>query len=96
VTAGLTRFRQARGVLSRSFGGEVILAPSDREEFESLSRTAADVWSLLAQPRSLGDIVRSLEDAYAAPGTRIARDVEPLISDLADRGLIERVQGGDG
>ena len=94
MIAGAVKFRQARGVLSRSFGAEVILAPFRREEYESLSETAGAVWSLLDEPRSLDEIVGVLEGAFGTTGVEIAPDVESLIVDLVDRGLVERV--GDG
>ena len=96
MTATLVRFRQTPGVLSRSFGDEVILAPSRRDEYDSLSRTAGAVWNLLGEPRTLDEVVGVLEAAYGTSGVTIARDVEPLIADLVGRGLVERVHDGDG
>jgi hypothetical protein len=90
------RFRQAPDVLDRSFDGEVILAAADAEGFESLSATAGGIWRLLAEPRTLDEIVTVLRGAYENEGSTIARDVESLVARLEHRGLVVRETTTDG
>lgn len=53
------------------------------------------VWELLRQPRTLPELVSIIaEDTQHAPG-EVARDLEAILSDLLERGLVEAVADAD-
>jgi hypothetical protein len=94
VTASVA-YRRSAEVLSRAFGGEVVLAAPGVDDFEMLSATAGSVWQLLDEPRSIDEIVDALSARYPNAGRTIGPDVESLVEHLARRGLVERLRVGD-
>lgn len=81
--------------LVRTFADEVLLASASGGNVDRLEGSAAAVWDLLEEPRSLPDLVAALARAYETPTDRILRDVEPLVRDLVERGWIYEVQDTD-
>jgi hypothetical protein len=87
------RFRRASGVLSRAFAAEVLLARGGREEIDRLSGPAAEVWEVLEMPRSIGEVVAIISEAFEVQDREIAGQLEALVKDMHDRGWLERTSG---
>jgi hypothetical protein len=75
-------------------GPESLLTAPGREEVDGLSETAASVWDLLTEPRTLDDLVRRLSERYSAPWVTVEPDVRSLLEQLVARGWVE-VDDGD-
>lgn len=85
-------FVRSPDVLSRSVAGEVLVTAPGREEVDRLSPSAVAVWSLLEEPRTLSAVVEHLMETFHAPRAKIAGDVEVLLANLVQRGLVSEVQ----
>ncbi|HEX6208723.1 MAG TPA: PqqD family protein [Actinomycetota bacterium] len=83
-------------MLARSVGESVILAAGDREGFEVLDGAGAIIWDLLEEEVTSGQITATLAAWFEGPRDVIARDVEGLLADLRQRGLIEEVDASRG
>lgn len=81
--------RQSPGVLWRSIGAEVILAPRGRTDFELLSGSGGAVWRALAEPRTFDDLVVSLAERFEVDRSTIEDDVRRLVDNLSARGLVD-------
>jgi coenzyme PQQ biosynthesis protein PqqD len=69
--------------------GYMLLYP---ERGLALSKTAADVLTLCAEARAVGEIVEQIVAKYGEPDRgAIVRDVLTLLRDMADRGLVREV-----
>ena len=66
--------------------GAVLLAP---ERVLTASRTAVEVLKRCDGERTLAAIVDELAAAFAADRARIAADVEALLSDLAEKRMVQ-------
>lgn len=88
-------FRRSPEALFRRVGGEVILATSQREDFDSLSSTASSAWELLDTPKDLDELVSELASAYGMQPQAILSDVATLLLDLLRRGWIEEVENNE-
>jgi coenzyme PQQ synthesis protein D (PqqD) len=88
VSAEAPRFRRSASTLWRDVGGEILLAPPGREDFDQLTGTAATVWLLLEEPQSLEELVGTLADLYGTEAESITVDVERLVSDLVQSGSV--------
>jgi coenzyme PQQ biosynthesis protein PqqD len=85
---------RARLRLDRRTGGHLLLYP---EKGLELSPTAADVLLLCTGEHSVGMIVRTLADKYAAPTAEVERDVIELLEQMLDRAIVTlTVAGGPG
>jgi Coenzyme PQQ synthesis protein D (PqqD) len=85
-------FVRSPDVLFRSVAGELLVTAPGREAVDRLSPSAVAVWSLLREPRTLSAIVEQLMETFHAPRAKIAGDVEVLLGDLVQRGLVSEVQ----
>lgn len=88
-------FVRSTSALSRTVGGEVLLAAPGRDDVDRLSPTAGAVWSLLEVPRTASSLVDELCDAFDAPRQRIEADLDALLTDLATRGWIREVPASE-
>jgi hypothetical protein len=85
-------FQRSPVALFRRVGGEIILATPQRQDFDSLSSTAAVAWELLDQPKGLNELVRDLALTYGMEPGSIVSDVASLLLDLLRRGWVEEVE----
>lgn len=88
------RYKRALRVEQAEHAGTVILFDK-REYFTLPEGVATEVWALLAQARSLDELVAWLQDQYDAPRGVIEADVAELLEQLRRARLIDAV-GPDG
>jgi hypothetical protein len=67
---------------------ETIVVDPKRREVHLLNDTAAHVWELLAEPRSLDDLCAAMGDSYDAPADEVRDAVVELLRGLEDKGLL--------
>jgi hypothetical protein len=65
----------------------IILTPGSREVV-TLQATACDLWAVLDEPGSLGEVARRLAARYDAPFEQIASDIGPVLEELGRRGAV--------
>lgn len=73
------RFVRSPHVLQRRTLDTFVLLGVDAEEPVIVGGTGADVWTLLAEARSLDDLVALLAEHYAGDRAVIAADVSALL-----------------
>jgi pyrroloquinoline quinone biosynthesis protein D len=67
---------------------EVIIMRLENGELFSLAGTGAAVWRLIDGTRDRGALVAALSDEFDADQAEIAGDVDQLLEQLAESGLI--------
>lgn len=86
-------YKQAAGVVAREVAGEHLLMPLhqtgvDLQKVYLLNETAQAVWELLAQARDLDALVAALAEEYEVDEEDLRKDVQELLDDLVQRGLV--------
>ena len=81
---------RSEAVVSRSLRDETLLMDMRSEQYLSLDEVATRVWSLLDGQRSVAELVAVMADEYDAPATQIRHDVDALLAQLLDLGLVGR------
>lgn len=79
---------RAEGQLEAEVNGEVVLMSIERGTYYGLDEIGSDIWHRLAEPTRFADLCRALAGSYDAAPDVIARDVEALLVELRDQGLI--------
>ena len=69
--------------------GEVVVLNVMDGVYYGLDGVGARVWELLAEPRTLSDILADLLQRYAVDAERCEQDLRGLLLDLEQRGLVE-------
>ncbi len=69
--------------------GETVLMSLARSRCYGLGEMGSEIWSRLASPVRVSDLISQLNQQYEAPPGVIERDVLQLLSQLAEEGLIQ-------
>lgn len=86
--AEMSNLRPSERVISEVLDGEVVLLHLDTGKYYSLNETGTRLWELIAEH---GDLARArdvLLEEYDTDSDTLTRDVEQLVSELSQRGLL--------
>ena len=75
-------------VLHQELGGETVLLNLANESYFGLDEVGTRVWQVLGETQSANDVVTRLVDEYDVTVDQLRQDVERLITELADAGLV--------
>jgi hypothetical protein len=75
--------------VSSDLGGEVAILHLKAGIYYGLETVGARIWSLIQEPRSVGEIRDILVSEYEVEPDRCESDLIALLRGLADEGLIE-------
>ena len=85
----------ANEVLSSELGSEHVLLNLGDGIYYGLEDVGSDIWKLMQEPVSIGDICRAIVETREVDPERCRRDVVKLLGELVDRRLVEvRDPGG--
>lgn len=78
--------------LFADISGEVVLLNVALGEYFGFNEVASDVWRRLSAPVQVADLCAALSSEYEIESSVIEQDVQTLLAQLADKGLIEVLQ----
>jgi hypothetical protein len=86
--------RRKSDFMMQNVGGENLLVPlgaqvMDMNGFITLNATAACVWELLAQERSLAELAAALAERFDVTPESALADVQTFVDEIAKMGLLE-------
>jgi hypothetical protein len=85
-------FRRNPAVVERQIDDTVFLVNPEDDTIFYLNPLSAGLWRLLADPISIADAGRIVQEAFPdTPSDQIAADVAKLIADLEKKGLALRL-----
>lgn len=76
--------------VSADLSGETIILGMREGAYFGVSAAGSRIWSLLQEPRRLGEVVSILTSEYEVDAERCATDVLAFVDDLLARGLVSR------
>jgi len=79
----------SKDVLFQEVGGEMVLLDLESEQYFGLDAVGARIWSLLSEGRGTGEIVDALFEEYEVERATLEYDVEVLLKDLLEAGLVK-------
>ncbi len=82
-------FGQRPRVQAADLDGNLSLYAEGQQHAVLLNATASALWRLLAQRRSLEELVAQLADDYAVDGSLIADDVRTTLEELVRLGFLD-------
>lgn len=74
--------------MARTVGNEVVLLDVESGRYFGLNDVGAAVWNHLADDCSLSDLVEAVVAAFDVEDDQAASDVNALMRDLIDAGLV--------
>jgi hypothetical protein len=80
-------------ILFRNVGPDVLLAVPGRHDFEQLGGSGALLWDMLAEPRTVNEVVELLAVAYGEDPSVVRPGVEAVVEQLVHLGVLEVAAG---
>ncbi len=81
--------QQAKEQVSCDLGGEAAILNLTNATYYGLDQVGARIWALMAKPTTVDEIRSTLLEEYEVGRERCERDLECLLSELVEHGLIE-------
>ena len=75
---------------------EVVMLSVRAGAYFGLNGVGSEIWSMLAEPRRVGDLCAALASLYAVDEPTLFRDVSQFLQALVARGLVRIVEGRRG
>lgn len=83
-------YRLAPEVLSQKLNDELVLLNLQTGVYFQLNGTGTRICQLLVETGDLGATVAQMQSEYEASAEELVRDVDALLSDLLNRGLLQQ------
>lgn len=84
-----TTVKRTETSLATTIDGEAVVLERDSGIYFGLNEVATYVWESLSEPRSFGELRETVLSEYDVSWERCDRDLEEIISEFDDRGLVE-------
>ena len=86
------RYARRQGIEETPLEAEVFLVDPATQGLYHLDRTARALWTLLAEPAALEDILATFRDGFPeVPAAELERDLRQALAMLMARGLVVTV-----
>lgn len=86
-----TRVVRNQDIPSGEIDGELVALDLDRGECFGMDQVGSAIWSLAAEPVTVGAIVDSLTERFDVERERCLADLQPFVGDLIEEGLLRRL-----
>jgi hypothetical protein len=88
-----SRIVVSRDQVSANLSGEAVILAMKEGVYYGLGKVGTRIWDLLAQPRSLGEIVTQITAEFDVTRERAEQDLLAFAGDLVSQGLADVVAG---
>jgi len=89
------RFKQNADIEAALLEDEIILLEPETSQFCTLNRTAAVIWSLVAEPATVEEIAAGVCEQFAgAAEADVRRDVEETLQQMVTLQFVTRLENG--
>jgi Coenzyme PQQ synthesis protein D (PqqD) len=75
--------------VSNEVAGQAVILDLSRGLYYGLDEVGATVWRLMAEPRSVAELASAVCEEYDVTRERAETDLLRLLSDMAERGLVQ-------
>jgi hypothetical protein len=87
------RVRRIDDVLDTEIDEQTVMMDIEQGSYFGLNRTGSRIWSLLAEPITIGDLCDRLLEEFDVPRERCEQQVVGFLESLIDRGLVQVLNG---
>ncbi|MCA9620843.1 MAG: PqqD family protein [Myxococcales bacterium] len=81
--------RTRREVISRVLDGEVVLLDLEGSRYYGLNEVGSEAWQLLERGTTLAALIEALLSEFDVEEATLRADLDALLQDLLERGLVE-------
>ena len=84
------RWKKSSDIIEREIDGEAVLLDLKSGVYYSLNRIGTEIWEMLSAGASEDQLVETLISTYEVSAEQAKCDLEELLTDLSEEGLITR------
>ena len=81
--------RRTTGVIEGAFDDDLVVLQPDNGEYAGLAGTAVDIWQLICEPTTLGEVIDRLAAEYGVPRGECAPEIVECLEGLRRKQLVE-------
>lgn len=81
---------RSSAVVARGLRDQTLLMDMESERYLTLDAIASQIWYMLDGTRSVAHIAATIVDEYDAPPSTIRTDIDALLTELFELGLVRR------
>lgn len=85
------KFRRAVALMEAEIGDEIVALDRQAGHCFGFNPVASDVWRMLAEPKTASGLCRELTAAYEVEPEQCRDEVEELLTQMIDLGLVDRL-----
>ncbi len=86
---------RSSGIVWSDLDGDTVLLDAEAGMYYTLNEVAASVWDKIDGKRAIGEILDLMLEEYDVDRPTLEKDLEGLVADLLDKGLVQRKTGED-
>ena len=90
-----TRYVRAKELLEAELGDDLVALDVDGGDCFGFNSVAADIWSLLDQPRNFNALQQALMDQYDVDPGECSAELQNCLADLVNQGLVRTIKDGE-
>lgn len=92
----MTSYVRDDDIVARPVAGELVLVPvrsnvGDLNAVYTVSEVGREIWNLLEQPRTVGEIVEAVTREFEVDSSTAEKDVAAFLASLREVGLVRSV-----
>lgn len=87
----LTSYRASLVHLYSEIGSEAVILDLQSGTYYGLNETGNQIWQWLQKPKTFSELYKLILDEYDVPIEEALKDLESLLQEMVDTGLIEIV-----
>src|SRR6185295_13440033 len=91
-----TVIKAAKQQVSCGLSGEAVILSLQNGIYYGLNTVGARIWELIQEPKTVGELHTLIQQEFEVDPARCAQDLEALLEDLSNHGLIEVRDGISG
>ena len=85
------KFRRAVALMEAEIGDEIVALDRQAGHCFGFNPVASDVWRMLAEPNTASGLCRELTATYEVEPEQCRSEVEELLAQMVDLGLVDRL-----
>ena len=87
----ITRFSRRPGVETQVLDSTSVIAVRDQHLYFAVNRVGTRIWWLLAEPRTVDELVATLAREFAIDEATCRQEAESFLQQLAEKKLVDRL-----
>lgn len=88
----MTRVVRNESLPTGEVDGELVALDLERGHCFGMDAIGSAIWSLAAEPLSVGALADRLTEQYEVDRDRCLADIQPFVGDLIEEGLLRRLE----